>query len=174
MLTGSSKEEQELRSITKDAFLNYLFDEPAVMMLYSINPYQLGDELAEFETKNSNLLNYEEFSAFLLTDREPTYFEYSPENLAEARKLGRGIKCAPIIAKWIDETGIFEFLLDIYQSIDMHGDGKVDKVFLAKKIRKEAEQRRLTEIEVIEIVNINKTIPLNRLLYEIEYEERVD
>ena len=41
-------------------------------------------------------------------------------------------------------------------------------------IRKEAEQRRLTEIEVIEIVNINKTIPLNRLLYEIEYEERVD
>jgi hypothetical protein len=44
------------------------------MMLYSINPYQLGDDLAEFETKNNNFLNYEEFSAFLLTDREPTYF----------------------------------------------------------------------------------------------------
>lgn len=49
----------------------------------------------------------------------------------------------------------------------MHGDGKVDKVFLAKKIRKEAEQRRIMEVEVVEIVNIDKRIPLNRLLYEI-------
>jgi hypothetical protein len=31
----------------------------------------------------------------------------------------------------------------------MHGDGKVDKTFLAKKIRKEAEQKRITEVEVI-------------------------
>ena len=73
-----------------------------MMMLYSINPYQLGDELAEFETKITDLMNYDQFSQFLLVDREPTYFEYSPENLTEARKLGRGIKCAPIIAKWID------------------------------------------------------------------------
>ena len=29
--------------ISKDLFLNYLFDEPMVMMLYSINPYVLGD-----------------------------------------------------------------------------------------------------------------------------------
>ncbi len=43
-------------------------------MLYSINPYQLGDELAEFDTSLPDLLNYEEFSRFLLTDREPTYF----------------------------------------------------------------------------------------------------
>ena len=47
-------------------------------------------------------MNYDEFSQFLLVDREPTYFEYSLENLTEARKLGRGIKCAPIIGKWID------------------------------------------------------------------------
>ena len=46
-------------------------------MLYSINPYQLGDELAEFETKNKNLMNYQEFSNFLLLDREPTYFDYT-------------------------------------------------------------------------------------------------
>ena len=31
----------------------------------------------------------------------------------------------------------------------MHGDGKVDNIFLAKKIRKEAEQKRITEVEVI-------------------------
>lgn len=54
----------------------------------------------------------------------------------------------------------------------MHGDGKVDKTFLAKKIRKEAEQKRITEVEVIQIVNINKKIPLNRLLYEIQFEDR--
>jgi hypothetical protein len=71
---GRSKEEQEASSVSKDAFLNYLFDEPCVMMLYSINPYLLGDELAEFETALPNLLNYGEFSRFLLTDREPTYF----------------------------------------------------------------------------------------------------
>lgn len=47
------------------------------MMLYSINPYRLGDELAEFDTKNNDFLNFEEFSTFLLADREPTYFEYT-------------------------------------------------------------------------------------------------
>jgi len=47
----------------------------------------------------------------------------------------------------------------------MHGDGLVDRSFLARKIRKEAETKRISEIEVIEIVNINKRIPLNRLIY---------
>lgn len=61
-------------SINKDSLLEYLFNEPAVMMLYSINPYQLGDELAEFQTSNLGLLTFEDFSKFLLIDREPTYF----------------------------------------------------------------------------------------------------
>lgn len=61
-------------SINKDTLLEYLFNEPAVMMLYSINPYQLGDELAEFQTLNLGLLTFEDFSKFLLIDREPTYF----------------------------------------------------------------------------------------------------
>ena len=43
----SGDQEKELptliTSIQKDTFLNYLFDEPSVMMLYSINPYQVGD-----------------------------------------------------------------------------------------------------------------------------------
>ena len=56
----------------------------------------------------------------------------------------------------------------------MHGDGRVEQAFLAKKIRKEAEQRRLTEVEVVEVVNINKRVPLSRLLYEIEHEQRQD
>jgi len=51
------------------------------MMLYSINPYQLGDDLAEYETSNKEFVNYEEFSKFLLIDREPTFFDYSRENL---------------------------------------------------------------------------------------------
>ena len=77
------------------------------MMLYSINPYLLGEELAQFQTKDNEFLDYLEFSKFLLVDREPTYFQYSKENVQEARELGRGIKCAPIIGKWIDETGIY-------------------------------------------------------------------
>jgi hypothetical protein len=129
--------------------LNYLFDEPIIMMLYSINPYQLGDELAEFDTKVKDMLDFEEFSTLLLADREPTYFEYTQENLIEARKLGRGIKCGSIIAKWIDETGIFDFLVETYKDIDIRGDSKVDRVFLAKKLRKEASVRRIMETEVI-------------------------
>ena len=39
------------------------------MMLYSINPYLLGDELAEFETSNNGNMNFEEFSNFLILDR---------------------------------------------------------------------------------------------------------
>ena len=49
----------------------------------------------------------------------------------------------------------------------MLGDGQIDRVFLAKKIRKIAETKRISEEEIIEIVNINKKIPLNRILYEI-------
>ena len=171
LLNEAEEDEQSVASISKDRLLNYLFDEPIMMMLYSINPYQLGDELAEFETKITDLMNYDEFSQFLLVDREPTYFEYSPENLAEARKLGRGIKCAPIIAKWIDETGIFQFLVETYKSIDVRGDSRVDRVFLAKKLRKEASVRRITQAEIIEVVNINKKLPLNRILYELEFEQ---
>lgn len=90
----------------------------------------------------------------------------------EAKKLGRGIKCGPIIAKWVDETGIFELLLEIFRSIDVRGDSRVDRTFLAKKLRKEASMRRILEAEVIEVVNISKHLPLSRLLYEIEYEQR--
>jgi hypothetical protein len=36
--------------ISKELLLNYLFDEPMIMMLYSINPYLVADEIAEFET----------------------------------------------------------------------------------------------------------------------------
>jgi hypothetical protein len=57
------------------------------------------------------MLSFEEFSSFLLEDREPTYFDYSKENLEEARRIGRGLKCAPIVGKWIDETGIYEMLI---------------------------------------------------------------
>lgn len=47
LLTEGDQDEQKALSISKDRLLNYLFDEPIIMMLYSINPYQLGDELAE-------------------------------------------------------------------------------------------------------------------------------
>lgn len=96
----------------------YLFDNIHVMMLYSINPYTLGDEVSDYPTSQANQLTFEEFSCFLLQDRAPTFTEYSQQALTEARKLGKGIKCAPIIAKWIDNSGIKEHLLAIF----MHGD----------------------------------------------------
>ena len=67
-------EEPEHGLISKDLFLNYLFDEPLVMMLYSINPYLLGDEISDYDTQVNGNLSFEEFSCFLLFDREPTYF----------------------------------------------------------------------------------------------------
>ena len=48
LLAQADQDEQSALSISKDRLLNYLFDEPIMMMLYSINPYQLGDDLAEF------------------------------------------------------------------------------------------------------------------------------
>ena len=122
--------------ISKDLFLNYLFDEPMVMMLYSINPYLLGDELSEYETNINGMLRFEEFSSFLLIDREPTYFDYSAENIAEAKKIGRGLKCAPIVGKWIDETGIYEFLMEIFDGVDMFGKNEAERSVLAKKIKR--------------------------------------
>ena len=53
-----TEEEQELQSITKGSLLTQLFDDPSVMMLYSINPYLVADELAEFETQNNEYMNY--------------------------------------------------------------------------------------------------------------------
>ena len=46
LLECGSEQEQALQSVSKDALLAELFDDPSVMMLYSINPYQLADELA--------------------------------------------------------------------------------------------------------------------------------
>lgn len=105
-----------------------------------------------------------------MIDREPTYFDYSAENIAEARKIGRGLKCAPIVGKWIDATGIYEFLMDIFDGVDMFGKNEAERSVLAKKVKREAELKRLMDVEVIEIVNINKTLPLNRIIYEIEHE----
>lgn len=118
-------------------------------MLYSINPYLLGDEITEFETQIPSMLCFEEFSAFLLIDREPTYFEYTSENLEEARKIGRGLKCAPIVGKWIDESGIYEEFMDIFDSVDMFGNGTVDAGVLVKKLYLHAEKTRILDIEVV-------------------------
>ena len=46
LLECGTDEEQELQSVSKVSVLNQLFDDPSVMMLYSINPYTLADELA--------------------------------------------------------------------------------------------------------------------------------
>ena len=56
-------------------------------------------------------------------------------------------------------------LIDIFHEIDFLGNKVVDKAVLAKKITKAAEAKRILDIDVIEIVNINKMIPLNRLIY---------
>lgn len=116
------------------------------------------------------MLCFEEFSAFLLIDREPTYFEYTNENLQEARKIGRGLKCAPIVGKWIDESGIYEEFMDIFDSVDMFGNGTVDAGVLVKKLYLHAEKTRILDIQVVEIVNINKLLSVSRLLYEIEHQ----
>ena len=87
--------------------------------------------------------------------------------MEEARKIGRGLKCSPIVGKWIDETGIFDELIDIFTSVDMFGNGCVEKAVLAKKLALECERKRYLDIEVVEIVNINKLVPLSRLIYEI-------
>lgn len=141
-----------------------------IMMLYSINPYLVADEITEYETKMPSFLNWHEFCHFLRIDREPTYFAYTIENLEEAREIGRGLKCAPIVGKWIDESGIYEELIDIFTSVDMFGNNRVGRDLLSKKLNLECERRRIMDVLVVEIVNINKQIPLRRLLYELEHE----
>ena len=43
--------EEDATDISKDIFLEYLFEVPCLMMLYSINPYLLADELADYQTE---------------------------------------------------------------------------------------------------------------------------
>lgn len=71
------KQKTESNSISKSALVGYLFDNIHVMMLYSINPYTLGDEVSDYPTSQPDLLAFEEFSCFLLQDRTPTFIEYT-------------------------------------------------------------------------------------------------
>ena len=52
----------------------------------------------------------------------------------------------------------------------MFGNGCVEKAVLAKKLALECERKRYLDIEVVEIVNINKLVPLSRLIYEIQHQ----
>ena len=64
----------------------------------------------------------------------------------EARQLGRGLKCAPIVGKWIDESGIYGDLIDIFNSVDMFGNEKAERNVLAKKLTLECEKKRVMDI----------------------------
>jgi hypothetical protein len=84
--------------------------------------------------------------------------------------MGKGIKCAPIIAKWIDDTGVMEMMMAVFRHGDEFGKNIAERGFLVSKIRKEAMEKGVLDRNVILIVNINKTVPLSRLLFELEYE----
>jgi hypothetical protein len=84
--------------------------------------------------------------------------------------MGKGIKCAPIIAKWIDDTGVMEMMMAVFRHGDVFGKNIAERGFLVSKIRKEAMEKGVLDRNVILIVNINKTVPLSRLLFELEYE----
>ena len=55
--------------------------------------------------------------------------------------------------------------MDIFDSVDMMGNGTTERMVLVKKITLEMQKKRLLDQEVIEIVNINKLVPLNRIIY---------
>jgi hypothetical protein len=56
--------------------------------------------------------------------------------LEEARKIGRGLKCAPIVGKWIGDPEMMEWILDIFTEIDLFGAMEVERDVLAKKLTK--------------------------------------
>lgn len=122
--------------LPKEAVLQYLFSNIHVIMLYSINPFTLGDELTDYPTSVPGVMTFEEFSCFLLLDRQPTFTEYSQEAIEEAKKIGKGIKCAPIIAKWIDNTGVYELLMAVFRHGDIFGRDCAERGILVSKIRK--------------------------------------
>lgn len=59
-------------------------------------------------------------------------------------------------------------------NLDILGENKVDKEILARKIRKDGERKKIIDDEIIEIVNINKMVTLDRILYEIQYSSSED
>ena len=59
--------------------------------------------------------------------------------------------------------------MDMFNSVDMFGNGSVERSILSKKIYLECEKKRYLDIEVVEIVNINKLVPMSRLIYELEH-----
>jgi hypothetical protein len=42
------------KAVTKSSVVRYLFDNVVMMMLYSIDPYKLVEEIANFVGQNSN------------------------------------------------------------------------------------------------------------------------
>ncbi len=49
----------------------------------------------------------------------------------------------------------------------MFGNNRAERNVLAKKLALECEKKRILDLEVVEIVNINKLVPINRLIYEL-------
>ena len=59
----------------------------------------------------------------------------------------------------------------VFKHGDIFGRDTAERGILISKIRKEAFDKGMLDRDVILIVNINKRIALNRLLFELEYEE---
>lgn len=53
------------------------------------------------------------------------------------------------MGKWIDETGIYEDFIDIFNSVDMFGNNKAERNVLAKKLTLECEKKRIMDVEVV-------------------------
>lgn len=66
-------------NVTKESVVRYLFDHVVMMMLYSVNPYKLVEEIANFHSDTPNQLSFVELSNFLLLPRDPP----TPESYSE-------------------------------------------------------------------------------------------
>jgi len=56
-------------------------------------------------------------------------------------------------------------MMAVFRHGDIFGRDRAERGILVSKIRKEATQKGMLDIDVILIVNINKRVTLSRLLY---------
>lgn len=117
-------------NVRKEAVVRYLFDHVVMMMLYSIHPHKLVEEIAGFVTSTPNELSFVELSNFLLTPREPPApEEYSQSSLlhAEEETFKDGIVVEPVIpyTTWLGEDEAVEDILKCFEYVDVFGRLKV-------------------------------------------------
>lgn len=136
--------------------------------MYEINPSDLEVLLQRFQTQEFEKLSKEEMLQFLINPNRMTSQVQQEINLQQAEELLVNKKVAQQQNKCILDLSQREVIDDIYNSLDTFGSQFVSVKQLIHKIRCDARGARLLKQPAVYIPVVNKILPFDRLVYELE------